>query len=86
MAQPVFLGVRFSPESPLYTYVADREWVQDLSIGDFVIVPVRDGTLKVAKFMKVMKSPPQNVACKWIVQRVDPTLIERANQAPYQIH
>jgi hypothetical protein len=82
----VFLGVKFSAESSVYTYVARRSWVKDLCLNDWLIVPVKDGSLKVVKFVSVQNTPPKNVPLKWIVQRVNPALIERAiSQKPYEV-
>ena len=83
----VFLGVKFSPESPVYTYAAYRSWVKDLALGDWIVVPVSDGTLKAVKFVRVLDSAPKNIPLKWIVQRINPALINRAIcQEPYQVH
>jgi hypothetical protein len=83
----VFLGVQFSPVSAVYTYAARRLWVKDFRIGDYVVVPTKDNDVRVVRFVQVQKSPPEGIPIKWIIQRVNPALIERAlSLDPYRVH
>lgn len=83
MVNPYYIQVRFSEDSPVYTYVAEIEQVENLDIGDYIVVPVVNGMPKVVQVVGVYENPPVavqsgKIPLKWMIQRVDPKLIKRS--------
>jgi hypothetical protein len=82
MSEMLFLQVRFSEEGPLYTYVAKSDWFPNLKAGDYLAVPVRDGSIKIVQFVRAMLNPPKaNIDLKYAIQHIDPSFVQRSIDA-----